>query len=99
MHHARCQHCKLAAAAAGNEVVGFRVAGTSTTQLFTYRLQQLVGTLAAKAGVQASQALNPQQQQVAGARVFQVAYPIVQLHFKIAAVRQPGQAVLVGLRT
>ncbi|MNM75277.1 hypothetical protein D3C81_870600 [compost metagenome] len=99
MHHARCQHGELATAAAGNQVFGFREAGTGAAQLLTHGLQQLVGTLAAKAGVQPRQPLDPQQQQVAGTRFFQVADPGVQLHLEITPVGQPGQAVLVRLGT
>ncbi|MOA68465.1 hypothetical protein D3C78_1960960 [compost metagenome] len=60
MHHARCQHGELATAAAGNQVVGFREAGTGAAQLLTHGLQQLVGTLAAKACVQPCQPLDAQ---------------------------------------
>ncbi|MNC25768.1 hypothetical protein D3C75_738670 [compost metagenome] len=38
MHHTRRQHGELAPTAAGNQVVGFRVAGTGATQLLTHGL-------------------------------------------------------------
>ena len=55
--------------------------------------------MAAKTGVQPRQPLDPQQQQVTGARFFQVAHTHVQLHLEITAVGEPGQAVLVRLGT
>lgn len=41
--------------------------------------------------------MYPQEQQVAGAGLFQITDPGVQLHLEITAVGQPGEAVLVGL--
>lgn len=38
MHHARRQYGELAAAAAGNQVFGFRETGTGTAQLLPHRL-------------------------------------------------------------
>ncbi|MNG95010.1 hypothetical protein D3C79_540330 [compost metagenome] len=65
--------------------------------MFTHRLQQLIGTLAAQARVEARQPLDTQQQQVSGAGFFQVADPGVELHLEVTAVGQPGEAVLVRL--
>ncbi len=95
MHHARRQHGELAAAAAGNQVVGFRVIGTGTFQLLPDRLQQLISPLPTQTLVEPRQILDPQQQQVARSRLFQVTDLGVELHLEIAAVGQPGETVLV----
>ena len=64
-HQPRRQHGKLATADTGDQVVGFRIRLALAQQLFTDRLQQLVGALAAEALVEAGQVLDPQHQQVA----------------------------------
>ena len=64
-HQARGEHREFAAAAAGDQVLGFRVLGAGPHQLLADGLQQLVGALPAQALVEAGEVVDPQDQQVA----------------------------------